>query len=236
MFPHSRIFWADALLLVIYLTPAAWMATHTQRELEAALGPYRTQWFGELASDQELNNRIMAARFAHNSTPLRDRYAEYYPRSPLTRLNQIQAKRAVWDLCSRFQEQTLPAFFVASVGLGLIAVRRGCATHPRARPGPGRVAAGLGVVLPAIAIVEEFVLRRFNLMLYASSHDPLAVAWQQHAPAVGIAIAAAWMILFLGGRWKYRGGWREWLGGALGGAWLANLLWVTVLAHLGSNA
>jgi hypothetical protein len=226
-----RIWWVDATLLAVFLTPAAWMAAHTQRELESALGLYRAQWRGELASDQELNNRAMAG-LAPISTPLSDLYAECYPRSPLTWLNQSHAKRALWGFCSQFQEQTLPAFFVASVGLGLIALRRGKPARLRARCGPGRVAAGLGVVLPAISIVEEFVLRRFNMMTYASSHDPLAVAWQRHAPAVGIAIAAAWMILLLGGRWKLRGGWREWLGLALGAAWLANFFWMTVLDQL----
>jgi hypothetical protein len=91
-------------------------------------------------------------------------------------------------------------------------------------------------LLPAISIGEEFILRRFNLMPHANYRDPLFAAWQLHAPLIGIAIAASWMIFWMAGGWKLRGGWREWLGLALGAAWLANLFWVTVLEHLGQHA
>ena len=122
-FPLSRALTVDTMLLAIFLAPAAWIATHTQRDLEAALGLHRAHWVAATACEQEMITRLVSAQMAHNSTPVRDRYAERYPRSPLNVLNQIRAKHVVWDLCSSFQQRALPAFFVASIGLGWIAIQ-----------------------------------------------------------------------------------------------------------------
>jgi hypothetical protein len=64
-------------------------------------------------------------------------------------------------------------------------------------------------------------------MTHGDYHDTLFGAWQEHAPMVGMAIAAAWMTLLLAGRFRLAFGWREWLGLALGAVWLANLLWAS---------
>jgi hypothetical protein len=145
-----------------------------------------------------------------------------------------EPKHSAWELCSRFQRRALPPFFLLSAGLGLIALRRPRPAGLHRRWGPGRVAAALGVLLPSISIAEEYVLRRFNFMSRGDYHDTLFGAWQRFAPSVGIAIAAAWTILALLGRWKLWRAWREWLGLLLGVIWIVNLLWVALLQPLGN--
>ncbi len=144
-----------------------------------------------------------------------------------------EPEHSAWELCSRFQQRALPPFFLLSTGLGLIALRPRPG-RPRSHWGLGRVAAALGVLLPSVSIAEEYILRRFNFMSRGDYHDTLFGAWQGFAPSVGIAIAAAWTILFLLGRWKLTGAWREWLGLSLGGIWIVNLLWVAWLQPLGN--
>ncbi len=66
-------------------------------------------------------------------------------------------------------------------------------------------------------------------MSYGEYHDTMFGSWGRDGAKIGMAIAAAWLILFVGGRWRMRWNWREWLGLALGTAWIINFLWVTVL-------
>jgi len=147
---------------------------------------------------------------------------------------KAETEQSAWQRCSKFQQRALPPFFLLSTGLGSIALRRPRPGSSRSRWGPGRVAAALGVLLPSASIAEEYVLRRFNFMSHGDYHDTLFGAWQGFAPSVGIAIAAAWTILFLLGRWKLTRAWREWLGLFLGAIWIVNLLWVTLLQSLGN--
>ena len=56
---------------------------------------------------------------------LRELYAEKYPWSPISWVNRVPAMAPVWKWCEEVQEKRVaPLLTLASIGLGLIAVRR----------------------------------------------------------------------------------------------------------------
>lgn len=224
--------WLDVLLLVATLAPAAWMTTRREADLEQDLALSSTQWQRELDKHLLKLEREVAASMGQRAQTARERYAEVYPQSPLSRINLIPAVRSFWSACARVRETALPPLTVASVGIGLVAIRRPRRLQGRARWGLGRAAAAVAAVFCSASISEQFVLRRFNLIWYADYHDTLFHSWQQSAQQVGIAIAASWALLIVAGRWRGRQGWRDRLGLGLGVAWLVNLFWVTVLEPL----
>jgi len=224
--------WLDVLLLVATLAPAAWMATRGEADLEQDFALCSTQWQRELDKHILRLEAEADASMGQRARTARERYAEVYPRSPLSRINQIPAVRCFWNACARGRERALPFLTVASVGIGLVAIRRPRRLQGRARWGLGRAAAAVAAVFCSVSIAEQFVLRRYNLIWYADYHDTLFHSWQQSAQQVGIAIAVSWVLLIGAGRWRGRRGWRDRLGLGLGVAWLVNLFWVTVLEPL----
>jgi hypothetical protein len=78
-------------------------------------------------------------------------------------------------------------------------------------------------------LIEQFVLRRFNLIIYGILLDGPSHFWYYTAQNVGTATLTAWMLLIVTGGWRAGRGWREWMGLGLGAAWLANWLWAILL-------
>ncbi|WP_406694970.1 hypothetical protein V5E97_28400 [Singulisphaera sp. Ch08] len=219
----------DLVVLVACLVAGVWVATYTGDELQTALGLIPPQWnlrFGATNSLKELSG-------VHVETH-RESYAKAFPRSPLATINRIPAVIAGWELCARVRKTGLPFLTIAGLGVGFVAIRPRTKTPGarRLRRGPGQVAAAVYLVLSAAGLIEEFVVRRFDLHTYGFDLDPLPSIWENNTLCVGTAIAAAWGLLLLAGRWKPARGWREMLGLGLGGILLANLLWATVLKHL----
>ncbi|WP_143206532.1 hypothetical protein [Singulisphaera sp. GP187] len=128
----------------------------------------------------------------------------------------------------------MPFLTIVGLGVGFVAIRPrpNMPGMRRVRWGPGRIAAAVGFVLSSGGLFQEFVVRRFDLSPYGFNPEPFPSLWENNALCVGTAIAAAWGLLVLAGRWKPTQGWRETLGLGLGSLWLANLLWATVLKHL----
>ncbi len=83
--------------------------------------------------------------------------------------------------------------------------------------------------MPAFLVFEELLLRRLSLMSYGEYHDTMYGSWGRDGAKVGMAVAAAWLVVLFGGRWRASRGWRDLLGLALGTAWIIELLWATIL-------
>ena len=224
--------WLDILLLLAFLVPAAWMSMFDEIDAEKALGLFSTGWIHVLDEHMLNLRREQAAQEGQRATTVREYYSQTHPRSPLAAINRRPAIASFWSFCKRCHETALPFLTILSPGVGLITMRRSCRRRCRARWGAGRVAAAFAAVFCSVSIVEQFVLRRCGLMWYAEYRDTLLHSWQVNGQQVGIAIASAWLFLLVAGRWRARPGWREWLGLALGSAWLVNLFWATVLEPL----
>jgi hypothetical protein len=221
--------WLDLVLLLATLATTSWFATRGEREVEKALGLASTKWLWDM-HDNMIKHRSRMAAFHAGPPPrsLRERYAEEYPWSPISWVNRVPAMDSVWKWCQEFQEKRLaPLLTLTSIGLGLIAVRR--PGTRRARWSPGRIAASIAVLMPALLVAEELLLRRLSLMSYGEYHDTMYGSWGRDGAKVGMAIAAAWLLMLFGGRWRASRGWRELIGLALGTAWVIELLWTTVL-------
>jgi len=221
--------WVDSLLLLATLVVATWVVTRTVYELESALSlePKQKVW-DDLKG---IHDRVPLLAGRRIKT-LREQYAEAYPRSPLATMNQIPGVIAAWTICARIRERTPPFLAIASLGIGIVAIRRPGHPARRARWGPGRVAAAVSLVVSGADLLLEFVLRRFGLMHHGYIHYALSNFWEYNAEYVGMAILGAWSLLVLAGRWKLTRGWSEWLGLGLGVVWFANLFWAIVLQPL----
>lgn len=225
----------EILVLLLSLVAGTWVATRTEDELQAALGLITPQTSPRI----RILNSLKSLKFhpdRHLDSPLtlRERYAATFPHSPLTMINRIPAVTAGWEFSARVRKTGLPFLAVAGLGVGFVALRPWPekAGVRRVRWGPGRVAAAVCFVLTGAGLIQEFVVRSFNLGPYGFDPDPLSSIWENNALCVGTAVAAAWTQLVFAGRWKPRRGWREMLGLGLGGLLLANLLWATVLERL----
>ncbi len=90
---------------------------------------------------------------------------------------------------------------------------------------PGHVACGVAAVALVAGITQE--LTRFTFQ------DPIIKAFSFHqswitmSARVGPAVAGAWFVLALSGRWRADGGWIDRLGRLLGCCWIGwQLLWM----------
>jgi hypothetical protein len=222
--PTHRFTWPDALVLGATLALATWVASHTVYELESAL---------DLKPKQEVFDGMSVSRNQGPKT-MREQYAEVYPWSPLAAINRMPGVGAAWTFCARTWERVLPPLTIASLGMGIVILRRPGRPPGRVRRGPGAVAGAIGLVISAADLITEFVIRRFDLIWrYSNIQDnSLSNAWESNAFNVGMAILAAWALLGLAGRWKPGRGWREWLGLGLGAIWLMHLCWTIVLQQL----
>ena len=222
--PTRRFTWPDALVLGATLALATWVASHTVYELESAL---------DLKPKQEVFDGMSVSRNQGPKT-MREQYAEVYPWSPLAAINRKPGVGAAWTFCTRTWERVLPPLTIASLGMGIVILRRPGRPPGRVRRGPGAVAGAIGLVISAADLITEFVIRRFDLIWrYCRIQDnSLSNAWESNAFNVGMAILAAWALLGLAGRWKPGRGWRERPGLGLGAIWLMHLSWAIVLMHL----
>ncbi len=125
--------------------------------------------------------------------------------------------------------RVLTVLGVASVGLGVVAVRRPSPTPRRDRWRPGRVVAAVGLIVSAASLAIEFVLHRFDLIAFPWSSYLLGYFWGINAEVGGTAILVAWLLMAVSGRWHAARGWRDGLGLALGGFWLVALAWQLML-------
>jgi hypothetical protein len=222
--PTHRFTWPDALVLGATLALATWVASHTVYELESAL---------DLKPKQEVFDAESVSRDQGPKT-MREQYAKVYPWSPLAAINRMPGVGAAWTFCARTWERVLPPLTIASLGMGIVILRRAGRPPGRVRRGPGAVAGAIVLVISAADLITEFVIRRFDLIWrYSKIQDnSLSNAWASNAFNVGTAILAAWALLGLAGRWKSGQGWREWLGLGLGAIWLMYLCWAIMLVLL----
>lgn len=222
----------DVPILAATLLASAWVVTHTDRQLESALGLVSTQWLYDMDADIKQLLRNNPAPEGRPSLDARGRYARDYPRSPIAVMNRIPGALRAEEAIAKGVERGLPALAIATVGLGIVAVRRPGPTTRRPRRGPGRVAAAIGLIVASASIAVEFVLRRFDLMKYGSYHDTMDTSWATAARTAGVAVLAGWLLMAAPGRRARPKGRRECLGLALGVVWLIVLVWLVVLAPL----
>ncbi len=226
----------DLPLTLAALGASVWLTTRTDRAIEAAINYPSSQWLYDNGDEQR---QLQMGIGGFGTSPLkeltpRQQYAQDHPRSPIGWVNGSWLVLAIEQACEFAAERTLPALIVLSLLLGVVIVRRADRPERRRRWGPGRVAAAVGLLWSIPLLINDFFLRSnwFHLGGRGDYHDATIATWQSIAQVVGLAIAAAWLTLFVSGRWRLRGGWREWLGRALGIAWLVMLAWLLVLQPL----
>ncbi len=215
----------DLLLLAATLAAATWTATTPRKQIEATfrLDPFEMiQWGGNPPWGQTPEQAAEAKR------PLRVKYARMYPRSPLAWLNGHPGVVAVEKALARFQAKSLSFLAVASVGVGVVVLRRAGPGPGRRRWGAGKVAAAVAAVVAGAELINEYVLRHWNLTKYGDIHCPLDNLWLYILNDVGTAVLLAWLVLAGAGRWRLGRGWREKLGVGLGVAWLLAFGWQVV--------
>jgi hypothetical protein len=108
--------------------------------------------------------------------------------------------------------------------LGFLVLRM---RRPRPRLGrlwrqPGFVATCAASTVILIILLEKFIWHRNNIMHYLEG-DRLAYLFQPalgSSPQPGPAVAAAWTILILSGRWRPEASWVDRCGRLIGGLWV----------------
>jgi hypothetical protein len=213
--------WLDGLILVLTLAAAGYAGSRNPVKFEEDLSLTPLQAFIDNISAPGAWGRMVKVE------PLRDRYARAYPYSPIAWVNQIPGIPKVERWLARFSVSAMGFLSVASLGVGFVVIR---GANPRRRWGPGRVASALAMGFCGVTLATEFVMRRFDLEKHGDLHFGIAGVWAEVTQACGMMILASWLLLGLTGRWRLgRGGWREWLGLALGVAWLATFAWQALL-------
>jgi hypothetical protein len=213
----------DIAVLAATLLAAGWLVSHTDLEIEKSLGLESSQWLHDAESDSETTQRALANRKA---------YAERFPGSPIARLNGIPGMYEVERAIETWFERCLPSLAAVGMGLAIVAVRSPGRCRRGSRWGPGRVSAAISLIVTTALLVPEFLLRRFNLIKYGDLHATIDYPVADMARVAGLAILSAWLLLAGSGRWRRPKGWREGLGLAVGGLWLAALAWIVVLLPL----
>jgi len=216
----------DLPILAITLLTAGWLATHTDAQIETAMGLVWTQ----STFDSDIWNRepMDVMWDSPGPPPLREKFAEKWPGSPIAKVNQISVIED-WERAINYRfGRGLAALAVAGVGCGVVAVRRPSSPRRRARWTPGRVAALVGLTASTGWLALEFWLRKSTV----NSPGTLNSVWATNARTIGVAILAAWLLMAVSGRWRLGAGWRERLGLLLGGLWLFMLAWLVVLKPL----
>jgi hypothetical protein len=217
---RNRFVWSDAVLLLVSLAAGFWVVTRSTKDLVRTL---RLEPFEMPIWTIPQLGKVMT---------LRERYAEAYPRSPLSWINRSRSIEALERRLARFQTSVMPFLAVVSPGIGLVATRRRKGRFSRSRIGPGQVAGAVALFGSVVGLASEYLMRRSYLTGYPDLHYDLEGAWWLILNWVGTAILAAWILLLFSGHWKQGRGWREWLGRGLGLAWLAALLWQNFLEPL----
>lgn len=185
----------DALILVAAIVLGIWVSAIDQGTLESALGLEETQ-----------------ARFEAIRARQARRLIEARPES-------LAAWLARWrTVLVAVAGRLLP--FV-TLGAAVATFRHRAARSRRALRHAGALTSAVAAIFIAVALVNEFVLRRFRILQAGYRHHPFEGLWGDLGDDTSLGVVALWWVLFLGRRWRGAPDWTDRLGRALGAAWIA---------------
>lgn len=222
----------DVPLILLTLAVALWSIPRTDVEVEVAIGLPSSAWLSNMdVFHQKRLDEIAIQQTGHIRLSNREQYARKYPGSPVTWINRPPLVLAGEQVLNKCAERSLPALIVASLTLGIVAVRRVDRPDRRRRWRPGRVAAAAGLMVVAMLAANDYLVRTpyFRLGQRGDYHDDSLSSWLTIARVIGGAILAAWLTMAVSGRWRLSRGWRERLGVGLGVVWLLMFAWLVVL-------
>jgi hypothetical protein len=198
----------DVLILVASIALGAWLSATDPKDLESVLGLENTQARFERDKDWTMIRRVegqgavYAAEFEHISV-----------------LERIRWKRRVLLAVG---EVYLP---VITLGAGLATFRHRAARSRRSLRHIGVLSTAVAAIFVTLSLIYEFMLRRFYhpvpILRSRAGHGNFESIWWDLGQDTGLAIAALWVVLALGSRWRTSPEWIDRLGRLIGAGWVA---------------
>jgi hypothetical protein len=208
----------DALILVASIALGVGLSATDPKDLESTLGLGNTQARFEKEKDWTLVRQVAGRGQAD---------AAAYKR--IIVLDRVRWKRRVLLAAGQV---VLP---VITLGAGLATFRHRAARSRRSLRHIGVLTIAVAAIFVALSLVNEFLLRRF----YAppprfgstTGHPNFDSIWWDLGQDTGLAIAALWIILALGGRWRASRDWFDRLGRLIGAGWIVSTVAALLLMY-----
>jgi hypothetical protein len=209
----------DVLILVASIALGGWLSATDPKNLESALGLGSTQARFEREKDWTMVRRVEgrgpvhAAGFEHVFVLGRFRWK----RRVLLAVGQVY----------------LP---VITLGAGLATFRHRAARSRRELRHIGVLTTAVAAIFVALSLIYEFMLRRFYqplpVLRSRAGHGNFDSIWWDLGQDTGLAIAALWVVLALGRRWRASPDWIDRLGRLIGAGWVASTVAALLLMYV----
>jgi hypothetical protein len=209
----------DALILVASIALGIGLSMTDPKDLESALGLGSTQARFEKEKDWTMVRRVegrgRAGAAVFEQIPLLDRFR--WKRRVLLAVGQVY----------------LP---VITLGAGLATFRHRAARSRRSLRHIGVLTNAVAAIFVALSLAYEFMIRRLYqpvpMLRSRTGHSPFDSIWWDLGQDTGLAIAALWVVLAIGRRWRASPDWIDRLGRLIGAGWIVSTVAALLLMYV----
>jgi hypothetical protein len=209
----------DALILIASIALGVRLSATDPKDLESALGLGDTQARFEKEKDWTLVRQVAGRGQADPAG---------YER--IIVLDRVRWKRRVLLAVGQV---FLP---VITLGAGLATFRHRAGRSRRSLRHIGVLTTAVAALFVALSLANEFLLRRFHgpppRFGYTAGHTNFDSIWWDLGQDTGLAIAALWSVLALGGRWRASPDWFDRLGRLIGAGWVVSTVAALLLMYV----
>jgi hypothetical protein len=195
----------DVLILAAAIVAGVALSLTDPKKIESALGLGDTQAQFERRQDWSVIRRVAGSD----------------PRDSVARFERVSVLgRHLWRrrVLLATGQVVLP---ILTLGAGLATFRHRVSWSRRALRYVGVLTTAVSSIFVALSLVDEFVLRRFDSRQAGFVHSNLDAIWWDLGQDTGMAIAAVWIVLALGRRWRSAPIWADRVGRLIGAGWIA---------------
>jgi hypothetical protein len=209
----------DALILVASIALGIGLSMTDPKDLESALGLGNTQARFEKEKDWTMVRRVegrgQAGGPVFEQILLLDRFR--WKRRVLLAVGQVY----------------LP---VITLGAGLATFRHRAARSRRWLRHIGVLTTAVAAIFVAVSLAYEYTIRRFYdpvpMLRSRTGHGPFESIWWDLGQDTGLAIAALWVVLAIGRRWRASPDWIDRLGRLIGAGWIVSTVAALLLMYV----
>jgi hypothetical protein len=209
----------DALILVASIALGVGLSMTDPKDIESALGLGNTQARFEREKDWTMVRRVegrgRADAAVFEQIPLLDRFR--WKRRVLLAVGQVY----------------LP---VITLGAGLATFRHRAARSRRSLRHIGVLTTAVAAIFVALSLAYEYLIRRFYqpvpMLRSRTGHNPFDSIWWDLGQDTGLAIAALWVVLAIGRRWRAAPDWFDRLGRLIGAGWVVSTVAALLLMYV----
>ena len=198
----------DAIILGAAVALGSWGAVADPKRIESGLGLGATQ--AKFESERDEMRRMRPKDFG----------------PPTTLVGRIGLARTA---LLNYVGHALP---IVTIGAFLATFRRRAAWSRRSLRRTGVVTTFISGSFVAFALLNEYVLRRVARLQSGYTHNFFDSLWTDLGVELGLAVAALWSVMALGGVWRATPEGPDRLGRAVGFGWLVYVVLGDLLIHL----